>query len=270
LAIADIFDIPAPDPSELQLIYYWDTNNNNEAGLSYYTITESFIQLSAAYTEISTETSGEPVESYKSYLLIGSDPYQQLSATLNLEQWRAPDALEIDIIEATFSINLETFSINLNPRSRSITLYTIPGAPKDRFEFNSQDLKLGLQYLGVENWLFSIDIQKNSYSRNLKLAQIRPIILFYLQPSALSLASGFEDERRSLLISHLFPGYQLSLITTESISAADDSHLKSITLEWQKRLSDEFSLSLSSGQASVSNSNTKSEFYNISIAWYFD
>ncbi len=269
MAVADIFDIPAPDPIELELNYYWDTNDNNETGLSFYTITDSFIQLSAAYTAISTETSETSVDSNKSYLLVGSDPYQQLSATLNLEQWRASETLEIDATEATFSINLENFSISLSPRTRSITLFTIPGAPKDRFELSSQDLKLGLQYFGIDNWLFSVDIQKNSYSRNLKLAQIRPIILFYLQPSALSLASGFEDKRTNLLISHLFPGYELSLIATESISAADDSRLNSISLEWQSRLSETISLSLSSGQSKVSVSNTKSEFYNISITYYF-
>lgn len=269
MVVADIFDIPTPDPSELQLNYYWDTNDNNETGLSFYTLTDNFIQLSAAYTEISTDNTDTPIESDKAYLLIGSDPYQLLSASLSHEQLRAAEAMEIDATEATFSVNLETFSINLSPRTRSITLFTVPGTPRDRFQLNSQDLKLAFQYFGLNNWLFSIDIQKNHYSRNIKLTQIRPIILFYLQPSALSLASGFEDKRRSLLVSHLFPDDKLSLIATESISAADNSHLKSITLEWQTLLSDDLTLSLSTGQYSIANLNTKSEFYNISIAWSF-
>lgn len=202
-------------------------------------------------------------------MLIGSDPYQLITSEFQFEQWYAPDSLNIESTLASFRLNLDSYSISLGIQNRAIELFTILGAPKNRLLIKSQDLLFSVDYFGFEDWLLSLNIINYSYSNNVNISEIKPIVLLLLQPSALSLASGFEDKSTSLKISYLMGTKQLSLIYTESESAVDDSQLSSHTLEWSNRYNNETMLLLSYGKSRVSGVNSTSEFYNISIAYYF-
>jgi len=267
--MADIFDIPEKDPTEITLNHYRDTEDNQETGLSFYQISDNQVQLSMGHTQLNSQGLTAKIESNKQFLMIGTSPYEDLSATLMFDHWKADNALRIDTTEIKLIIATESSQFSISPQSRSIELYLKEAIQKDNINLSSQGLFLQYQYFAESNVSFSLSHQNHKYSKDLAAAATNPFLLFILQPATLSLASGLEKKSSALNISKLLSNGSISFMHKVSTSAFDNTKLKSYSIDWQRLVNPDIALNFSIGQSSSDESNTTSEFYNISITYYF-
>jgi len=201
--------------------------------------------------------------------MLGSNPYKDLSAALKIEHWKADNALIIDTTELKLTIATESSQITISPQSRSIELYLRDTIQRDNINLSSQGLYLQYQYFSDNGMSFSLSHQSHKYSKDISKAATNPILLFILQPATLSLASGFEKESSAVNISTQLTNGSISFTHKVSISAFDSAKLKSYLIDWQHSVNSDVALNFSIGQSSSDESNTTSEFYNISITYYF-
>ena len=267
--MADIFDIPDKDPSEITLSYYRDSEDNRESGLNYYQISDNQMQFSAGYTQLNSEGFTDEIKSDKKFLMIGTNPYEDLSSTLRFEHWKADNALRIETTELKITIATDSSQISISPQSRSIELYLREAIQRDNITLSSQGLFLQYQYFTENDLSFSLSHQNHKYSKDIGAAATNPFLLFILQPATLSLASGFEKKSFAINISKLLAKGNLSFMYKVSTSALDNAKLKSYSIDWQRPVNTDMALNFSIGQSSSVESSTTSEFYNISITYYF-
>lgn len=201
--------------------------------------------------------------------MIGTSPYEDLSSTLRFEHWKADNALRIDTTELRLSISTASSQITISPQSRSIELYLREAIQRDNINLSSQGLFLKYQYVTDNELSFSLSHQKHQYSKDIARAGTNPFLLFILQPATLSLATGFEKESSTITISKQLTNGSISFMQNVSISAFDNAKLKSNSVDWLHPVNSDIALNFSIGQSSSDESDTTSEFYNISITYYF-
>ena len=143
---------------------------------------------------------------------------KDFSLGLDYYSYAEDGEIEIDSVSASFSWNVNDWSLSLRPQFKSYKIYA-EEISRAR-DIDSRGLGAGMVYYGIKNWELGLSHNSYQFSSDPRRLSSR-IALEILSSKALTVASGLKDYSNNIDVTYLMKNTDIMLGYSQSKSAID-------------------------------------------------